>query len=57
MLLFDIDPKRPESLQRQLREQIANAILDDGTTKVFLTEKEEEEVMNEIRENRKNRKG
>lgn len=28
MLLFDIDPKRPESLQRQLREQIANAILD-----------------------------
>src|SRR5690554_5246163 len=28
MLLFDIDPKRPESLQRQLREQIANAILN-----------------------------
>ena len=28
MLLFNIDPKRPESLQRQLREQIANAILD-----------------------------
>ncbi len=28
MLLFNIDPKRPESLQRQLREQIANAILN-----------------------------
>ena len=28
MLLFYLDSKRPESLQRQLREQIANAILD-----------------------------
>ena len=28
MLLFHLDSKRPESLQRQLREQIANAILD-----------------------------
>ncbi|WP_150306046.1 MocR-like pyridoxine biosynthesis transcription factor PdxR [Pseudomonas saliphila] len=28
MLLFHLDPKLPESLQRQLREQIANAILD-----------------------------
>lgn len=28
MLLFSLDSKRPESLQRQLREQITNAILD-----------------------------
>lgn len=28
MLLFHLDSKLPESLQRQLREQIANAILD-----------------------------
>ncbi|WP_311949148.1 MocR-like pyridoxine biosynthesis transcription factor PdxR [Halomonas piscis] len=28
MLLFHLDPARPESLQNQLREQVANAILD-----------------------------
>lgn len=28
MLLFHLDPKRPASLQNQLREQVANAILD-----------------------------
>ena len=39
------------------RNAVANAIIDEGTAGVLLTDQEEEEVMNEIRKNKKDRQG
>lgn len=38
------------------RNAVANAILDEGTATVLLTDDEENEVMNEIKKNKENRK-